>query len=127
MRCCVINTQIKANMLSNREIFEKVKNHLLTQNARSESDDGLSCLYRGPNGLKCAVGCLIKDEYFSEYFFKNFNTAKVSDKDVLHVLELSGVSVDNLELLRGLQGIHDYSPVVDWKEKLERIRLRYNL
>ena len=45
-----------------QEIFDTVSVHLLTQNEKSqESDFYRSCLYRGPNGTKCAVGCLIKD------------------------------------------------------------------
>lgn len=48
-----------------QEIFDTVSVHLLTQNEKSqESSFYSSCLYRGPNGTKCAVGCLIKDEFY---------------------------------------------------------------
>lgn len=46
-----------------KEIFSKVKTHLLTQNKTSENESG-RCLYRGPDKLKCAAGCLITDEQY---------------------------------------------------------------
>lgn len=53
---------------TDREIFERVKTHLLTQNKQAKvvtSDDRNSlCRYRDPAGLKCAVGCLITDEAY---------------------------------------------------------------
>jgi hypothetical protein len=46
-----------------QEIFDKVVTHLRTQGkqAKNTSDD---CVYRRPNGLMCAVGCLIPDELY---------------------------------------------------------------
>lgn len=71
--------------MTNEEIFEKVRTHLLTQNAKSMID-GI-CLYRGPNGLKCAVGCLIEDEHFDP----EHNSKFVSDEVVLQMLHKSGI------------------------------------
>lgn len=44
------------------EIFNRVALHLLTQ--REQCKEGSMCRYRGPNGTKCAVGCLITDEHY---------------------------------------------------------------
>ena len=44
--------------LTRQAAFNKVARHLLRQNAKSTNKDG-ECLYRGPNGLRCAVGALI--------------------------------------------------------------------
>ena len=46
-----------------QEIFDKVATHLLTQ-PRSINDVG-DCLYRGPDGKKCAAGILIPDEEYN--------------------------------------------------------------
>lgn len=46
-----------------QEIYSTVRQHLLTQNARSAKNG--NCLYRGPNGTKCAAGALIPDEIYT--------------------------------------------------------------
>lgn len=46
------------------EISEKIRDHLIKQNARAQNRNG-SCRYRGIDGLSCAVGCLIKDEFYN--------------------------------------------------------------
>jgi hypothetical protein len=47
-----------------QEMFEIAVVNLLCQGERStECGD---CLYRGPNGLKCAIGFLIPDEKYNE-------------------------------------------------------------
>lgn len=46
-------------------MFDKMLEHLRAQGCRSV-DEFDSCLYRGPNGTKCAVGALIPDEKYSK-------------------------------------------------------------
>ena len=46
--------------MNRQEVFDKVAIHLLTQNAKALNSGGL-CVYKTPNGLRCAVGCLIPD------------------------------------------------------------------
>ena len=51
---------------SAQELFNRVATHLLTQNEQSMvREDGpggaVYCKYRGPRGLKCAIGALIPD------------------------------------------------------------------
>lgn len=41
--------------------FNKVVTALIAQGCRSS--DGTRCLYRGPNGTKCAIGLLVDDEH----------------------------------------------------------------
>lgn len=105
--------------MTKQEIFDTVAKHLLTQMERSESRKG--CLYRGPNGLKCAVGVLIKDEFYSEEL--EYATADVSE--VMAALEKSGVFYD--EIMIDLQILHDeFYPVV-WKASLNKVAERNNL
>lgn len=44
--------------------FDAAYVHCMEQKVRSV--DTRDCLYRGPNGTKCAVGCLIPDDLYHE-------------------------------------------------------------
>ncbi len=99
-----------------QEIFNRVKNHLLTQGVKStdKSGDG-TCLYRGPNGTKCAIGVLLKDEHWDA----SKNSASIWD--VGHLLEKSletTLTMENNEFLADLQEIHDSRMVEDWADAL---------
>jgi len=110
--------------LAMREVFDRVKTHLLTQNARSKVDIGYKCLYRGPGGLKCAVGALISDEYFRD----EFNSEPVDDIRVLEALRASGINVDDerlVELLIDLQTLHDKCSLTFWREELNNVEKEY--
>lgn len=46
-----------------QEFFDQAVGGVIRQGRRSVAENG-KCLYRGPNGLKCAVGhCISDDEY----------------------------------------------------------------
>lgn len=65
-----------------QQIFDQVAAHLLKQGVRSV-DDQTRCLYRGPNGLMCAAGCLIADEeYKPEFDIRGSWTRMVESKAV---------------------------------------------
>lgn len=91
--------------MKNQEIFETVSRHLFKQGKRSVSGSGSCCLYRGPNGTSCAVGCLIPDDQYNpgmEYIsvdrlIENF----VDTTPVLKSLKR------NVGLLAELQSAHD--------------------
>ncbi len=46
-----------------QQIFDTVVEHLAAQKVRCANEKG-ECLYRGPKGRKCAIGCLIPDEVY---------------------------------------------------------------
>ena len=46
-----------------QEIFDTVLAHLRKQGEAAKSYEG-ECVYRGPDGTSCAVGCLIPDELY---------------------------------------------------------------
>jgi hypothetical protein len=58
IRSALIGRNMKA-----QEVFDTVVTHLRNQKVKSMNDEG-ECLYRGPNGLMCAVGCLIPDDQY---------------------------------------------------------------
>lgn len=97
--------------LSLQEIFDKVISHLRKQGVQSGSSG--DCLYRGPNGTMCAVGCLIKDEFYSN----ELEDMPADCSIVLKSLVSSGIlapaengaygEVTKIHLLSDLQELHD--------------------
>jgi len=101
-----------------QQVYDKVVKHLFKQGKPAMSKDNITCMYLSLDGLKCAVGCLIKKEYYSEGFerkgirhspvieavHKSLNTEKY-DKD------------DIFDLLEDLQYAHDYARVSEETEK----------
>lgn len=98
--------------LSTKEVFLKVKEHLLLQNKQSWLEDNSSCAYRGKDGLKCAVGCLITDEEYTPDIEGN-------SIESLHIAVL--VDIKHYDILERLQLIHDETHPSFWKEKLDKI------
>lgn len=106
-------------MLTAQQIFDTVLTRLREQGQPSIKINGTdipSCLYRGPNGLKCAVGWLIPDNAYHSKFEIGVGgdsgvvTLSEGD-DFAAALSAGGVDVhEHLDLLSGLQMVHD-----DWK------------
>lgn len=105
------------------DIFYKVARHLLEQGKRScgslpdQVGKGESCLYRDGHGASCAVGCLINDSAYSAELEGN----SVRSSDVVeYALKASGVDTteDVLEMLLGLQRVHDTIPAHHWRAAL---------
>ena len=108
-----------------QEIFDIVVLHLYRQ-GHPAYDQKEGCLYRAPNGDKCAVGVLIPDQVYDPGMEgksvdnQNFSFSKVLPK-YIH---------QNIDLLLALQGVHDEWD--DWKfsdiqPQLETIADEYNL
>jgi len=97
---------------TDRDVFEFIKNHLLTQGQRSLMDNELTCAYFGAEGKKCAVGALIREDIYH---------SSIEEKPVNHSLVRSAVTksvpnwIINLELLGELQSIHDNANEYDWE------------
>lgn len=106
-----------------REIFEKVKTHLLKQMKKSCDANERVCLYRSPEGLSCAIGCLINDEVYSS----NLEHASTGSPKVHRALKNSGIKVELLSfsILPMLQAVHDNHPSEHWKERLDEIEYEY--
>lgn len=97
---------------TDRDVFEFIKNHLLTQGERSIMEDEATCAYLGTDGKKCAVGALIREDIYH---------SSIEEKPVNHSLVRSAVTksvpnwIINLELLGELQSIHDNATEYDWE------------
>ncbi len=99
-----------------KEIFDRVKAHLLAQGVAAVNAGG-GCCYRDGVGGSCAVGCLISDEAYSP----DLENRVASSERVMAALARSGVPTDydTLKLLGNLQDIHDYRPPNVWAEDLD--------
>ncbi len=88
-----------------QEIFDKVCVHLFTQRTPAMNDGG-DCLYRGPDGTRCAVGALIPDDVYEE---------RIEFKDVYGIrewlIEKKLFRFSDVGLLKELQDVHDCWPL----------------
>lgn len=109
-------------MLTKQKIFNEVKTHLLSQNAKSYTDymypNKISCAFRGNHNRKCAIGHLIKDEFY----YPELESCTLISDEVIKVLNLSNVdAVLHMDLLKELQAIHDNDPPHTWPFYLNQL------
>lgn len=97
-----------------QEVFDQVAKHLLTQKQKSvgvHENGRVCCKYRGDNGLKCAVGCLIGDDEYSSEKFENRAWLTLVDDCV--------VPFTHMNLIVDLQTLHDNVGVSFWPKCLK--------
>lgn len=99
-----------------QEIFDKVANHLLTQNQKSY-ERGRGGLYRF-NGLKCAAGCLIPDDLYT----LNMEGTRVCGLSFFHEN-----FKNEIWMIRRLQSVHDNLEPKNWKSELKFMCSEHNL
>ncbi len=119
--------------MNKQELFDTVCRHLMKQRARSVSKEKIfdtrfgcktnRCLYRSPDGKKCAIGCLIPDEKYNPDFENKIGFFVL--RSLGGILDL-GASI----LVENLQKLHDnpkLSPRKDWKPTLREIASDHGL
>lgn len=108
-----------------QEIYDKVRTHLLTQNAKAKES---FCMYRTPKGLTCAVGCLLGDYYSTELEGNSLWSPRLQGAlAAAGVLDLNNDETNKLNLLRRLQVIHDSYPVTQWPTLLDKYNPAFNV
>ena len=108
--------------LTNQTLFDTVVIALRKQVLPSKNEEGF-CLYRGPHGLKCAVGHLIPDEMYME---------EMEDVVASHLperySEIEELFDDcSMDLIDALQEIHDECHPKKWEEEWKTVAQDYNL
>lgn len=103
-----------------QKIFDKIVTHLRTQNAVSATANGL-CLYRSPDGKKCAVGCMIPDDVYDPDMEHHMAGSVIADCRQLHDL------YDHRNLLESMQLVHDNHPISQWEAMFASIAAEYKL
>lgn len=106
--------------MDNQLIYNTVKAHLNTMFQPSKI--GGTCLYRGADGAKCAVGALISDNDYEERMEGHYASNVVN-----HLFP-----ADQLPLLDDLQEVHDCPGSWNYlgfigHERLENVARSYNL
>jgi hypothetical protein len=106
-------------MVSAQELFDTVATHLLGQKKAAKNAAGLCC-YRSPDGLRCAVGCLIPDEVYDPSL-EGRSALKLWDSPILaHLKEHSALLCD-------LYVLHDKCPEQKWHTELCWIATAFGL
>lgn len=132
-----MGSAVDFSVKSSLEAFEVVVRHLLSQKQRATGLNG-DCAYRGfddmteypedielygemdidivevPNGLLCAVGVLIRDEFYDPEIEGNDFHDDWVQKCVRDSHPDWEITDDDVAFLRFLQSVHDRHPVEDW-------------
>ena len=114
--------------MDRQEIFDKVANHLLTQNKKSMLTSSGCCLYRGPNGTKCAIGALIPDNLYKEKWDEcpiDICGVLNDSRKLKKYLKIEDASDANF--LQSLQSIHDEYEPISWESLLKEFAIDYRL
>jgi len=120
-------------MKTRQEIFNQVAAHLMTQKAPALIAG--ECRYRGLDGQKCAVGCLIEDKYYNKEFEGTVVSILRPNLPRQHgllnaALLASGVDIIRtsvVTLLSELQQLHDNVDAEYWSDELPVIADRLGL
>ncbi len=112
--------------MTNQEQFDTVVKHLRNQGCKAvNSEDSSQCYYRTENGLKCALGALIRDEDYTPAMeiFPN-NSIHVEGSIIREYVNKMGF---NFSLLNNLQCTHDNNNIEDWESRFSDIARKFNL
>lgn len=105
-----------------QDYFNTVATHLFTQGRRAY-DNSTGCVYRAPDGTKCAVGVLIPDDKYDPKMDKDMNLAPVIEK--------AGLPLEHEELFRSLQRVHDdpenWSDTKTMRRRLTNVATEHDL
>ena len=128
-------------MMNMLEVFNKVEAHLLAQGVKSirkqselnvfPTGTTYMCAYRGAGGLRCAVGCLIKDEAYNKGLEGIAMWADEKEEDRQTLLEealiKSGIDLKpaTTYMLSDLQYLHDRKKPQDWEQELQKLRVKH--
>ncbi len=110
----------KVNLCEKRQlaIVKQAISLTLKQGEISTTKDGISCMYRH-NGLKCAVGQLIKDEHYCPHMEHKDVTEPVVSKGLSKSLGVTTIPKGLMDALVNLQYCHDKA-VSDFKNSFIR-------
>lgn len=113
--------------MTKQEIFDKVVTHLLTQKVKAAVFDpetgAEACRYRDDCGNKCAVGCLIPDDLYSNAM-ESLGVGTLLDR--YPSLE-SVLPSEYRTMLWDLQQVHDGHEPDQWTCELKILAAKYGL
>ena len=99
-----------------QQVFDRICAHLFTQMMKSETVSGVEeCLYKSPNGLRCAAGCLISD---NEY---------VTSMEGKYWEDLFPYKKLHSDLISKMQYLHDKCDVKNWYSEMLQVSKIFDL
>jgi hypothetical protein len=111
--------------MNKQDAFNTVCEHLMKQGEKardSGNTDWNNCVYRAPDGKKCAVGCLIPDDKYSD-MMEGLSAWDLIGQYPWFCQEFGSMG----DMLRDLQAIHDTQSVDSWPINLFITAGTYNL
>lgn len=111
-------------------IFDIIYKGLLAQGKQSIVPSNGRCMYRGPDGLKCAAGMLIPDDEYIDDMEDEGPVGTFYCRDgfeMKHSWFKKHLSPEAGKVVYELQLIHDRRLPKNWKEQMKSIALRYDL
>ena len=110
--------------MNRQRTFNKVRDHLLRQNEKALRTVGESseCVYRSTEGLKCAIGCLIKTKYYPAMEYEGIHD--IAD-ELFKYARPEGEN--DFGLLEDLQNVHDHVNEKVWKRELKKLAQTHGL
>lgn len=109
-------------------LIDDVTSHLLTQGERSihyQDKDKSACAYRGDDGTRCAIGCLIPDELYQRGMENRTVNTLLHAFPELQDYIFGKYNINDFKLLTKLQCIHDANHPCRWPEALRDLRAQY--
>lgn len=128
-----MTTQVRLDRINDftlRQVFDFIKNHLLKQGKAAKMRlsgnapiDG--CVYRTPEGLSCAVGCMVPDEAVSKMNDLGLNEGTGFD-DLIYGMQWDFPKDDKVaDLLADIQELHDTISPEYWDHDLDNLEKAY--
>lgn len=111
--------------MTRQEMYDKVCRHLAKQKKRCATDVG--CLYRGPNGMKCAVGALIPNSLYDWKMDEGYY--RISELYSVYPAVRKFFGWRNRGFLNRLQELHDskYNNADNMRRELQDIAKYFKL
>lgn len=105
-------------MMNRNQMFEIAVKGLQAQGYRQAQSATGICMFRAPDGRKCAVGHLVSDEFLSkvrkEYGIPDNAKFEPTTPDLLRAMAREGlIANEDQKFLKDLQGIHDLARTPD--------------
>lgn len=104
-----------------QQVFDQIATHLLKQGKRSmgpvtrehggSSYDTVKCVYRGPDGVKCAAGAIIGDHEYEP---------SMEGAGWYHIAQAKDVYAHENIIMR-MQTVHDTVEPHDWRQRLSAL------
>ena len=115
-----------------QSVFDTATSAIILQGKRSEGsmNGETMCLYRGPEGTKCAVGFLLSDADILFYGIKENSNPCDFPSTLIAKLVPGDTIATSKEFLLDLQTAHDMAGsdfVNDFKRRAHEVARKYNL